>query len=270
MTMSRYKSSVEHPGVLALKEHIAAVRTEVTGHPLYTSFRSRRDVAVFMEHHAFAVWDFMSLLKSLQRQLTCTSVPWVPQGPVASRRLINEITLVEESDELGEGFIAHFELDRAAMDDAGADPGPLDAFLGLIRSGTPVPKALVAAEAPLPVRDFVGATWSVIETAPVHIQAAVFAFGREDLIPEMFEQVVRIDDRDGSLATFKNYLHRHIEVDADEHTPMAMRMLVDLCGDGSRKWEECTHAVREALSERARFWDAILRQLREGALATGS
>ena len=93
MTMSRYKSSVEHPGVLALKEHIAAVRTEVTGHPLYTSFRSHRDVAVFMEHHAFAVWDFMSLLKSLQRQLTCTSVPWVPQGPVASRRLINEITL---------------------------------------------------------------------------------------------------------------------------------------------------------------------------------
>ena len=61
-----------------------------------------------------------------------------------------------------------------------------------------------------------------------------------------------------------------LEVDADEHTPMAMRMLVDLCGDDSRKWEECTHAVREALSERARFWDAILRQLREGALATGS
>ncbi|MEU3032496.1 DUF3050 domain-containing protein [Streptomyces incarnatus] len=270
MTMSRYKSSVEHPEVLALKGHIAAVRTEVTGHPLYTSFHSHRDVAVFMEHHAFAVWDFMSLLKSLQRQLTCTSVPWVPQGPVASRRLINEITLVEESDEWGEGFTSHFELYRAAMDDAGADPGPLDAFLGLLRTGTPVPKALVAAGAPLPVRDFVGATWNVIETAPVHVQAAVFAFGREDLIPEMFEQVVRIDDRDGSLARFKDYLHRHIEVDADEHTPMAMRMLVDLCGDDARKWAECAGAVREALGERARFWDAILRRLREGGLATGS
>ncbi|MFJ6665979.1 DUF3050 domain-containing protein [Streptomyces sp. NPDC091383] len=269
MTMSRYQSSVVHPGVLALKEHIESVRTEVTGHPLYTSFRSRRDVAVFMEHHAFAVWDFMSLLKSLQRQLTCTSVPWVPQGPTASRRLINEITLVEESDELGDGFTSHFELYRAAMDDAGAHSGPLDAFLDLLRSGTPVPKALVAAGTPLSVREFVGATWNVIETAPVHVQAAVFAFGREDLIPEMFEQVVRIDDRDGRLARFKDYLHRHIEVDADAHTPMAMRMLVDLCGDDSRKWEECTYAVREALHERAGFWDAILRQIREGALDGG-
>ncbi|OIK24918.1 heme oxygenase [Streptomyces malaysiense] len=268
--MSRYKSSVEHPGVLALKEQIAAVRTEVTGHPLYTSFRDRRDVTVFMEHHAFAVWDFMSLLKSLQRQLTCTAVPWVPQGPVASRRLINEITLVEESDELGEGFTSHFELYRAAMDDAGADPGPLDAFLDLLRSETPVPKALVDAGAPLPVRDFVGATWDVVETAPVHVQAAVFAFGREDLIPEMFEQVVRIDDRDGKLGRFKDYLHRHIEVDADEHTPMAMRMLVDLCGDDSRAWAECACAVREALRERAGFWDAILRQIREGGPRTAS
>ncbi|MFH8339137.1 DUF3050 domain-containing protein [Streptomyces sp. AM6-12] len=270
MTMSRYKSSVEHPGVRALKDHIAGIRTEVTAHPLYTSFRSRRDVAVFMEHHVFAVWDFMSLLKSLQRQLTCTSVPWVPRGPVASRRLINEITLVEESDELGEGFTSHFELYRAAMGDAGADPGPLDAFLDLIRAGTPVPKALVAAGAPLPVREFVGATWHVVETAPVHVQGAVFAFGREDLIPEMFVQVVRIEDRDGSLTRFRDYLHRHIEVDADEHTPMAMRMLVDLCGDDPRKWEECTYAVHEALHERARFWDAILRQLREGGLDCGS
>ncbi|MGW2648156.1 DUF3050 domain-containing protein [Streptomyces sp. NPDC001393] len=264
MAVSRYHSFVDHPGVTALKDNIAPVRARVTSHPLYASFGSRRDVAVFMEHHAFAVWDFMSLLKNLQQQLTCTSVPWVPKGPAASRRLINEITLVEESDELGEGFISHFELYRAAMDDAGADPKPLDAFLALIESGTPVPRALVDAGAPQPVRDFVGATWHVIETAPVHVQAAVFAFGREDLIPEMFEQVIRINDSDGKLAKFKDYLQRHIEVDADEHTPMAMRMLVDLCGDDNRKWQECSHAVREALHERARFWSDILQQIHQG------
>ncbi|MGW2634280.1 DUF3050 domain-containing protein [Streptomyces chattanoogensis] len=262
MAVSRYHSSVNHPGVTSLKNAITPVRNSVTSHPIYTSFHTQRDVAVFMEHHVFAVWDFMSLLTKLQQQLTCTTVPWLPQGPVASRRLINEITLVEESDELGDGFIAHFELYRAAMDDAGADAKPLDDFLERLAAGVPVPQALIDPSVPEAVRDFTGATWNVIETEPVHVQAAVFAFGREDLIPEMFEQVVKIKDADGSLAKFKDYLERHIEVDADEHTPMAMRMLVDLCGDDGTKWEQCTHAVRTALHARARLWNAIAAAIR--------
>ncbi|MGK5637553.1 DUF3050 domain-containing protein, partial [Streptomyces sp. URMC 126] len=264
MVTSRYHTRITHPGLTALRGEIEPARKSVLAHPLYQSVTGPDALRVFMEHHVFAVWDFMSLLTSLQRRLTCVEVPWVPTGPVASRRLINEITLVEESDAYGDGFISHFELYRAAMDDMGADTGPVDAFVRELRAGTPVSAALRTARVPEPAARFVDATWTVLETAPTHCQAAVFAFGREDLIPEMFEQVVRTEDADGRTARFRDYLERHIEVDADEHTPMAMHMLVDLCGDDTEKWKRCADAVRTALHARADLWTAITDAIAAG------
>lgn len=262
MAPSRYHAPISHPGLTALKRRIEPARTEVVRHPLYRSVTTAAAARVFMEHHVFAVWDFMSLLTSLQRRLTCVRVPWVPEGPVASRRLINEIVLVEESDELGDGYLSHFELYRAGMADAGADTGPIDSFVQALREGVPVAKALEAARAPRASADFLSATWAVLEDERVHCQAAVFAFGREDLIPEMFEQVVRIEDPHATLTRFKDYLARHIEVDADEHTPMAMHMLVDLCGDEAVRWHECAEAVEGALRARSRLWTAVLDAVR--------
>ena len=99
-TMSRYEWGDTHPGIDKLKGDIRSTRDRVIGHPLYSALHDNRAINIFMEHHVFAVWDFMSLLKSLQRNLTCVEVPWVPTGPTGSRRLINDIVLVEESDEL--------------------------------------------------------------------------------------------------------------------------------------------------------------------------
>src|SRR5713226_2609856 len=94
----------------SMQESLHPLRKRVVEHTVYRHIETLADVRIFMEHHVFAVWDFMSLLKTLQRQLTCVTVPWVPSGPTTSRRLINDIVLVEESDELGDGFISHFEL----------------------------------------------------------------------------------------------------------------------------------------------------------------
>ena len=108
--MSRYLWGQRHPEIDRLEEQIAQARGAVVKHPLYAALNSQPAIRTFMEHHVFAVWDFMSLLKSLQRNLTCVEVPWVPTGPTGSRHLINDIVLVEESDELRGGFISHFEL----------------------------------------------------------------------------------------------------------------------------------------------------------------
>jgi hypothetical protein len=259
--MSRYDWDDEAPAIGKLKEAIEPARQKVVGHPLYRQLNTMGAVVSFMEHHVFAVWDFMSLLKSLQRDLTCVQVPWVPSGPTASRRLINDIVLVEESDELGEGFISHFELYVDGMRQAGADTSRIDSFIDLLRAGRPVLPALDEADVPRASADFVGATWKFIENAPVHCQAAAFAFGREDLIPDMFDQVAALNAEFGELSTFVDYLRRHIQVDAEEHTPMAMQMLVDLCGDDSDKWSQCEDTVNAALAARTELWDGILGAL---------
>jgi Protein of unknown function (DUF3050) len=259
--MSRYDWGKHNAAVDQLRTTIDSARAEVVKHPIYSRLGTLQDVTTFMESHVFAVWDFMSLLKTLQRQLTCVDVPWVPRGSAESRRLINDIVLVEESDELDSEFISHFELYVKGMEEAGADTTVINAFLSAIRAKPCVRSALKEVAVPAAAAAFVSATWDIIANAPVHCQAAAFAFGREDLIPEMFEQVIKIDDQNGKLATFRDYLARHIAVDEEEHTPMAMAMLADLCGDNTTKWAECSETVISALQARLGLWDGIVARL---------
>src|SRR5258708_3030293 len=140
--MSRYDWGHRHPEIDRLEEQISEARRAVIEHPMYAALNSTQAIRTFMEYHVFAVWDFMSLLKSLQRNLTCVELPWVPTGPTASRRLINDIVLVEESDELHDGFITHFELYTAGMDEARAATVPISAVLDRLREHRPVAAAL--------------------------------------------------------------------------------------------------------------------------------
>ena len=260
--MSRYDWGQTHPGIERLEKSVTEARDRVVQHPLYAGLDTHEAIVTFMEHHVFAVWDFMSLLKSLQRELTCVSVPWIPTGPTGSRRLINDIVMVEESDELGDGFISHFELYVNGMREAGADTTAIDTLIELLRGGVKVRDALVRAGVPQASVDFAATTWNIIENLPVHCQAAAFAFGREDLIPDMFTQVVAINERSKKLGTFVDYLERHIEVDGEFHTPMAMQMVTDLCGDDEQKWQDAADTVNTALAARATLWDNILTAIK--------
>ncbi len=265
--MSRYDWGQTHPGIERLERAISPTRERVVTHPLYKSLDTLDAVVTFMEHHVFAVWDFMSLLKSLQRNLTCVEVPWVPGGPAASRRLINDIVLVEESDEYDNGFISHFELYLKGMAEAGADLSAIENLIALLREGRPVLTSLKEANAPVPAVEFVSATWGFIDDAPVHCQAAAFAFGREDLIPDMFDRVVEVNKGQGNrLNAFVDYLERHIEVDGEVHTPMAMQMLADLCGDSDAMWTQCEETVTTALEARIALWDGILADVQKRRL----
>jgi hypothetical protein len=259
--MSRYDWGGTNPAVERLKVAVEPARQKVIHHPMYHQLNTLNRVTIFMEHHVFAVWDFMSLLKTLQRRLTCVRVPWVPSGSTDSRRLINDIVLVEESDELGNGFISHFELYLEGMRQAHADTVSIDAFIELLRAGRPVVPSLKEAGAPEPAAEFVAATWEFIAHAPVHCQAAAFAFGREDLIPDMFDQVGALNAELGQLSIFVDYLKRHIQVDSEEHTPMAMEMLADLCGEDRAKWAECEDTINAALAARMKLWNGILGEI---------
>lgn len=142
------------------------------------------------------------------------------------------------------------------MDEAGADTTRVDTFLALIGEGHDVNSALRAAQVPAPAAEFVRTTFGIIADRPLHCRAAAFAFSREDLIPDMFDQVIKKEGTD-RFPLFCDYLARHIEVDGEEHTPMAMQMVADLCGTDDTRWQEAVETATLALEARSRLWDGI-------------
>lgn len=248
-----------HPQIQKIQSAIAPLREQIVNHPVYKEIRDLEDLQVFMQFHSFAVWDFMSLLKALQQQLTCTTTPWFPKGSADTRYLINEIVLGEESDVDEEGNrISHFELYLNAMNQCGADTDQLSGFLENLQKGQSVGAALTDAACPQGVQDFVNHTFAVIDSNKPHVQAAVFTFGREDLIPDMFHSIVqdlhqKFPDQ---VSTFKYYLERHIEVDGDHHSHLALEMTERLCNTES-DWEEAMEAVKLSLESRIGLWDGV-------------
>jgi hypothetical protein len=241
-------------------------RQMLMAHPVYTCIRSFDELRIFMEHHVFAVWDFMSLLKALQKGLSCVEIPWIPIGDPNVRMLINDIVAAEESDEDGlGGFASHFELYLKAMQQAGADTGAIEDFIARIRRREEVGRALTACAAPDGASHFVNATFNVIRSGELHRIAACFTFGREDIIPAMFRNIV--DDirkrNSGRIERFVYYLDRHIEVDADKHGPMALEMIAALCGDSATKWREAEETAVSAMKARLQLWDSVVEMINQ-------
>ncbi len=256
-----------------MKDEIEPLRQQLVHHELYRHIHTLADLNTFIEHHVFAVWDFMSLLKSLQQHLTCTTPPWMPVGSANTRYLINEIVTGEESD-VDENNVrtSHFELYLRAMQQAGAQAGYINALFTELQSGKPVNEALAAASIPVAARNFVQHTFEVIALNQPYIAAAVFTFGREDLIPDMFISIVKelSGQLPGKVDILLYYLERHIEVDGDHHSQLAYQMTAELCGEDDVKWQEATRAVKAALQSRIDLWNGILQTIETpAALAEG-
>src|SRR5437899_9742913 len=97
-------------------DHLCNLRAALLDHPLYAQVASVADLRRFMEDHVFAVWDFMSLLKRLQQDMTCIRVPWFPTDNAKAARLINDIVIGEETDVDPDGsYVSHLALYLRAM-----------------------------------------------------------------------------------------------------------------------------------------------------------
>jgi hypothetical protein len=245
-------------------EVVRPYRAALRDHTIYNNVSTLEHVRLFMESHVFAVWDFMCLLKALQRSVTCVESLWLPRGDAGTRRLINEIVTGEESDLLPDGACAsHFELYLDSMEEAGANTGSIRCFLRELHLGQSVRVALENANAPKGATDFVMTTMDIVDTGGTHSIAAAFAIGREDIIPTMFIELVHGLPTSGSssLDLFTYYLQRHIELDGDEHSELAGKMLANLCGDDLSKWKESAEVAVKALRARIRLWDWVEKQM---------
>lgn len=243
-----------------LIQAVAPERALLLSHPIYADLNSLEDFKTFMQYHVFAVWDFMSLLKSLQFKLTGASLPWMPAADSNIARLINDIVLAEETDEDGKGgFCSHFELYLSAMKEAGADTSLIDQLLVGIQSGEQIESVMTRLELPDFVQKFVLTNYHMALHGKPHEVAASFTLGREDLIPELFGQLVKelVKSEPDGLATLSYYFDRHIHLDEEEHGPLAWRMVELLVAGDNIKFLEAKEAAREALEVRKFLWDGI-------------
>lgn len=230
-------------------------------HELYANIKSVEDLKCFLQGHVYAVWDFMSLLKALQIKLTCTATPWMPVGNPETRYLINEIVLAEETDYNAEGERqSHFEMYLDAMNACGADTTEIKAFLENVVSTQNIFVSIRQSSLHKNIKEFLDFTFRIIEEGKPHEIAAAFTFGREDLIPEMFTEIIKNLQQnfpENNLGKLVYYFERHIELDADEHGPMAMQMINELCGNDEQKWAEVEETSKMALEKRLGLWNAI-------------
>ena len=244
-----------------IRDSIKEPREKLLNHKLYTEIKSIEDLQIFTSNHIFAVWDFMSLLKALQNNLTCTKVPWTPNKNSETAYLINEIVLAEETDISQDGKRkSHYELYLDAMIDIGVKVENIEKNIMLLSSSDSIENSIEKLDIHPKIKEFLKFTFSIIDEGKAHKIAAIFTFGRENLIPNMFNEILHefqnnFTEKDISKLIY--YFERHIELDEDEHGPMALQMVNELAENDPLKWEEIREISIVALEKRIGLWDAI-------------
>jgi hypothetical protein len=243
---------------------IESLRLRLEAHPIYAAVQTLDDLRVFMQHHVYSVWDFMSLIKYLQNEVAPARWPWTPSGDASVQRFINELVLEEETDSAlpgHDGHTSHFMLYIAAMREIGADAETPARFVQKVAQQG-IAGALASGLAPAPSATFTRTTFEFIASGKPHAVAAALALGREHVIPSMFRAfLARMAVTETQAPSFHYYLNRHIHLDEDFHAPMSLRLLAALCGDDAGKWREAEAAAEAAVKARVEFWDGVLAAL---------
>jgi hypothetical protein len=244
-----------------LQRSIAPQILALENHSLYKKIDNIEKLKFFMERHVYAVFDFMSLAKALQNEFAPIQTIWLPPKDPQLSRFVNEIILAEESDECNGETYSHFEMYLKAMNEVNADSDLVSHFINCVR-GEGVNCALTKCEIPSSAKEFSQYTFDLVSNGQIHEIASSFCFGREKVIPLMFEKILqKINIKPSDAPLFHTYLNRHIEIDGDSHGPMALKIIESLCGNNLQHWEEAKHSAIIALDKRLKFWDMVSEEL---------
>lgn len=238
---------------------VAEAEARLGRHPLYSCVLDLEGLRRFSERHVICVLDFMSLLKSLEHEVIPRSMPWTPLANPQAGRFLHEIVLDEETEELADGrTLSHFEWYLEAMDEMGADTGPIQGLVRDLQKGVEGGMALQNSALPAESKDF-GATTFAVLSQPLHVRAAVFFHGRENVIPRMFlplAQHLKVSGMPCSILV--DYLEHHVEVDSGDHGPRAAQLLTGFYAGDDQRRQQAEEAALQALQARSKLWDATV------------
>jgi len=247
-------------------DSLLPLKQKLEAHPIFDRINSIEELKIFMEHHVFAVWDFMSLLKKLQLDLVPSGSPWIPNPNGNLVRFINEIVMEEESDQaFGSDdditYTSHYQIYLDAMSEVGASTNAITDFVMEV-AGKGIHTAFESNKLPKPSLEFMKHTFGLIERGKSHEIAASFAIGRESIVPLMFQRILD-QSKLGTdeVPVFRYYLQRHAELDGDHHGPMALKLLKNMSAGSSEKENEIVKQAEKSIEQRISFWDGVYATL---------
>jgi hypothetical protein len=240
----------------------------IAQHQVFQSIDSIEKLCQFSEIHVFAVWDFMCLLKELQRKLTRSSLFWLPPENHLGCHLVNTLIAEEESDQLGDNYYtSHFELYLSAMQQCGANTDAISTFIHDIRQDLRLDTLLAQPYIPYAAKRFVADTFTVI-AREAHAVAASFAFARENITGGMFSAILQHivpTEKKYLIDQFVHYFQRHIDLDDGKHSEQSKILVANLCGSDEKKWQEAKDTALFSLNSRLQLLDGIHAYIMTGA-----
>ena len=245
---------------------LTPLKEKLANHRIFERINSIEELKVFMEHHIFAVWDFMSLLKKLQKDLVPSGSPWVPNPNGNLVRFINEIVMEEESDQAYSNvaeisYTSHYQIYLDAMTEVGASTETILRFVEMVKSEG-INSAMQKINLPEPSRLFMSHTFKLINEGKSHEIAASFAIGRESIVPLMFKRILDQSKLGAQeVPVFRYYLQRHAELDGDHHGPMALKLLENMSAGDPDIENEIVKQAEKSIEQRISFWDGVLDAL---------
>ena len=244
------------------KKKLNDLKHKITAHPLFANKLEPKQICKFMESHIFAVWGFMSILKSLQKMITPNNLPWMPNKNPKNGlvNFVNEIILCEESDYIeGIGYISHFEIYILAMKNMGAKTDQLDKLTSRINNKGYNEKYLDSIDATAEVKSFLKHDLEVSMNGTLPEIVGAFTLGREKVIPNMFSYILPAIKETSTSTHLITYLERHIDIDGDRHGPLSMKLLNSSCDTKQLSLAYAT-AVK-SLEFRLLVWDKVYEDI---------
>jgi hypothetical protein len=232
-------------------------------HPLYNSIKTEEDVRIYMFNQVWCVWDFMTLVKSIQLNIVPSNILWMPPKYPELGAYIYEVLLTEETDKgyNSETNSSHFQTYLKAMYESKVDTSSVAAFIKLLENGfdfgTATEKCGIHDEA----KEFISTTFEFAKSE-LHISTAVFCLSREGVIPDIFMNLLANVSLSNNFKIFNWYLNRHIYLDSQSHGPLSIKLFKTIV-DTPKKQDEALHASLKALKARNKFFDYILNSINQ-------
>ncbi len=246
---------------MEIDARIVLLQSELINHRLNKKLQLDKGVQMFMESHVFVVWDFMSILKSLQKKLNPINVPWLPSGNKLAVRVLNEIVLTEESDcDLEGNYKSHFEMYLDAMQEVDASTSKIELLMDFVPKFS-FQTAIGMLDLEKDLHNFLTHTFEILSKDQSHLTASVFAFSRELVLPYIFDDILK-NNKLIQYPKFKFYLERHKELDGDFHGDFSVQLVRSLCGGDKVKWAEAMDVAIQSLTCRLRLWDSITSKIK--------